>query len=57
MLKYQYFKDISDYFRQLTIPLEYREYNITLEIVYSIYYIAENMGEITQTIKKVFFIY
>ena len=42
------------FFRQLTIPLEYCEYNITLEIVDSIYHIAEDMGEITQTIKKVF---
>ena len=49
-----FLRDISDYFRQLVIPLEYFEYNITLEIVDSIYYIAENMGEITQTIKKAF---
>ena len=47
-----FLKDISDYFRQLTFPLEFAEYNISLQIVDQIYYLASDMGSTTQTIKS-----
>ena len=47
-----YLKDISDYFRQLTFPLEFCEYNISIQVVDEIYY---NNKEIeSQTIKSAF---
>ena len=33
-----YLKDISDYFRQLNFPLEFCEYNISIQVVDEIYY-------------------
>ena len=37
-----YLKDISDYFRQLTFPLEFCEYNISIQVVDEIYYKKNN---------------
>ena len=39
-----YLKDISDYFRQLNFPLEFCEYNISIQVVDEIYYKAANMN-------------
>ena len=39
----KFLKDISDYFRQLTFPLEFCEYDISLQIVDVIYYKSANM--------------
>ena len=39
-----YLKDISDYFRQLNFPLEFCEYNISIQIVDEIYYKNANMN-------------
>ena len=47
-----FLRDISDYFRQLDFPHEFGEYNISLQIVDKIYYLADNMGNITQEIKS-----
>ena len=47
-----FLKDISDYFRQLTFPLEFCEYDISLQIVNGIYYKADDMQIETQTIKS-----
>ena len=48
-----YLKDISDYFRQLTFPLEFCEYNISIQVVDEIYY--NNNKEIeSQTIKSAY---
>ena len=33
-----YLKDISDYFRQLTFPLEFFDYNISIQVADEIYY-------------------
>ena len=50
-----YLKDISDYFRQLTFPLEFCEYNISIQVVDEIYYKAANMNIIeSQTIKSAY---
>ena len=49
-----FLRDISDYFRQLNFPLEFCEYNTTLEIVNEISYKAADMGVITQTIKSAY---
>ena len=47
-----YLKDISDYFRQLSFPLEFCDYNISIQVVDEIYY---NDKEIeTQTIKSAY---
>ena len=48
-----YLKDISDYFRQLTFPLEFCEYNISIQIVDEIYYKTPSMN-IGQTIKSAY---
>ena len=39
-----YLKDISDYFRQLTFPPEFCEYNISIQVVDEKYYKAGNMN-------------
>ena len=49
-----YLKDISDYFRQLTFPLEFCEYNISIQVVDEIYYKAANMNIESQTIKSAY---
>ena len=38
-----FLKNISDYFRQLTFPLKFCEYDISLQIVDEIYYKAADM--------------
>ena len=49
-----YLKDISDYFRQLTFPLEFCEYNISIQVVDEIYYKTTAMNIESQTIKSVY---
>ena len=49
-----YLKDISDYFRQLTFPLEFCEYNISIQVVDEIYYKTANMNIQSQTIKSAY---
>ena len=49
-----YLKDISDYFRQLTIPLEFSEYNISIQVVDGIYYKTAVMNIESQTIKSAY---
>ena len=49
-----YIKDISDYFRQLTFPLEICDYNISIQVVDEIYYKAANMNIESQTIKSAY---
>ena len=49
-----YLKDISDYFRQITFPLEFCEYNISIQVVDEIYYKAANMNIESQTIKSAY---
>ena len=49
-----FLRDISDYFRQLDIPHEFVEYNISLQIVDQIYYLNSNMGNVTQKIKSAY---
>ena len=49
-----YLKDISDYFRQLTFPLEFSEYNISIQVVDEIYYKAAAMNIESQTIKSAY---
>ena len=49
-----YLKDISDYFRQLTFPLEFCEYNISIQVVDEIYYKTPAMNIESQTIKSVY---
>ena len=39
-----YLKDISDYFRQLTFPLEFCDYNISIQLVDEMYYKTANMN-------------
>ena len=48
-----YLKDISDYFRQLTFPLEFCDYNISIQIVDEIYYNDDKEIE-SQTIKSAY---
>ena len=48
-----YLKDISDYFRQLTFPLEFCEYDINIQVVDEIYYKTPAMN-IGQTIKSAY---
>ena len=48
-----YLKDISDYFRQLNFPLEFCEYNISIQVVDEIYYKKRvTMNILSQTIKS-----
>ena len=49
-----YLKDISDYFRQLTFPLEFCDYNISIQVVDEIYYKVANMNIESQTIKSAY---
>ena len=49
-----FLKDINDYFRQLTFPLEFCEYDISLQIVDEIYYKAADMQIESQTIKSAY---
>ena len=49
-----YLKDISDYFRQLNFPLEFCEYNISIQVVDEIYHKAANMNIESQTIKSAY---
>ena len=49
-----YLKDISDYFRQLNFPLEFCEYNISIQLVDEIYYKLANMNIESQTIKSAY---
>ena len=49
-----YLKDISDYFRQLNFPLEFCEYNISIQVVDEIYYENANMNIESQTIKSAY---
>ena len=49
-----YLKDISDYFRQLNFPLEFCEYNISIQVVNEIYYKTTAMNIESQTIKSAY---
>ena len=49
-----YLKNISDYFRQLNFPLEFCEYNISIQVVDEIYYKAANMNIESQIIKSAY---
>ena len=48
-----YLKDISDYFRQLTFPLEFCDYNISIQVVDEIYYKNDKVVD-AQTIKSAY---
>ena len=49
-----FLKDISDCFRQLTFPLEFCEYDISLQIVDEIHYKEADMQIKSQTIKSAY---
>ena len=49
-----YLTDISDYFRQLNFPLEFCEYNISVQVVDEIYYKNANMNIGSQTIESAY---
>ena len=49
-----YLKDISDYFRQLNFPLEFCDYNISMQVVDEIHYKAANVEIESQTIKSAY---
>ena len=49
-----YLKDISDYFRQLTFPLEFCDYNISIQVVDEIYYKVKTMNITSRTIKSAY---
>ena len=49
-----YLKDISDYFRQLSFPLEFCEYNISIQVVKEIYYKTAAMNIQSQNIKSAY---
>ena len=49
-----YLKDISDYFRQLNFPLEFCEYNISIQVVDEIYYKTAAKNIESQTIKSAY---
>ena len=49
-----YLKDISDYFRQLNFPLEFCDYDITIQVVDKIYYKTVDMEIVSQTIKSAY---
>ena len=49
-----YLKNISDYFRQLNFPLEFCDYNISIQVVDEIYYKTTAMNIESQTIKSVY---
>ena len=49
-----YLKGILDYFRQLTFPLEFCEYSISIQVVDEIYYKTAAMNIESQTIKSAY---
>ena len=49
-----YLKDISDYFRQITFPLEFCDYNISIQVVDEIHYKVDAMNIESQTIKSAY---
>ena len=49
-----YLKDISDYYRQLTFPLEFCEYKISIQVVNEIYYKTAAMNIESLTIKSAY---
>ena len=49
-----YLKDVSDYFRQLSFPLEFCDYNISIQVVDEIYYKTKAMNIESQTIKSAY---
>ena len=49
-----YLKDISDYFRQLTFPLEFCDYDISIQVVDEFYYKTAAMNIESQTIKSAY---
>ena len=49
-----YLKDISDYFIQLTFPLEFCNYDISIQVVDEIYYKTAAMNIESQTIKSAY---
>ena len=49
-----YLKDISDYFRQLNFPLEFCDYNISIQVVDEIYHKTAAMEVVSQTIKSAY---
>ena len=49
-----YLKDISDCFRQLNFPLEFCEYNISIQVVDKIYYKTVAMNIESQSIKSAY---
>ena len=49
-----YLKDISDYFRQLNFPLEFCDYNISIQVVDEIYCKTAAMNIESQTIKSAY---
>ena len=49
-----YLKDISDYFRQMTFPLEFCDYDISIQVVDEIYYKAAAINVESQTIKSAY---
>ena len=49
-----FLRDISDYFRQLDLPRDYGEYDISLQIVDQIYYLNVDMDNVTQEIKSAY---
>ena len=49
-----YLKDISDYFRQLNFPIEFCDYNISIQAVDEIYYKTADMEIVSQTIKSAY---
>ena len=53
-VKVKKLKDISDYFRQLNFPLEFCEYNISIQVVDEIYYKTAAINIESQTIKSAY---
>ena len=49
-----YLKNISDYFRQLNFPLEFCDYNISIQVVDEIYYKTTAMNIESQIIKSAY---
>ena len=49
-----YLKDISDYFRQLNFPLEFCDYNISIQVIDEIYYKTTAMNIESKTIKSAY---
>ena len=49
-----YLRDVSDYFRQINFPLEFCDYNISIQVVDEIYYKTAAMEIVSQTIKSAY---